>query len=187
MGRLHGKELTEQYQKAHIFALPSRNESFAMVILEAMACGLPVVATTVDGIPSLVENAITGFLVPPGDENSLSEKIIELINLPDCSARFGKTSQVKAAEGFSWQTRAESYNRLFEGITGLSDDARIFKKNNITVTHVIPHYPPYIGGMELRVKELAKRQAEQGLNVTVLTSNTRAPSGKYVENGVTTV
>ncbi len=76
--RPHG-DVIRFMRAADVFVLPSLVESFGIVLLEAMSCGLPVVASRVMGIPYLVEDGENGFLVPPGDEAALADRITALL------------------------------------------------------------------------------------------------------------
>src|SRR4029077_4299762 len=78
-GRLGGTNLAAAYQNAHVFALPTSNDSLPMTILEAMACELPVVSTKTGSIPTLIEEEKNGFLVNLHDHQILAKKIIELL------------------------------------------------------------------------------------------------------------
>ncbi|MDR5708493.1 MAG: glycosyltransferase [Armatimonadota bacterium] len=81
-----------------VFVLPSLVESFGIVLLEAMSCGLPVVATNVMGIPYLVEDGENGFLVPPGDEVALATCITALLRDPWLCRSFGERNIRKASD-----------------------------------------------------------------------------------------
>ena len=70
------EQLVAYYQQADVFCLPSFSEGLPCVVVEAMACGKPVVATRVGGIPELVDEK-TGILVPPGDPKSLCEALVQ--------------------------------------------------------------------------------------------------------------
>jgi len=83
-----------------IFVLPSISEAFPNALLEAMATGLPVVATRVGGIPALVEDGQTGLLVPPGDHAALAGAIMRLIEAPALAALLADRAQRRALDEF---------------------------------------------------------------------------------------
>ena len=95
LGVVSEARLVDEYERAALLVLPSREESSPMVIQQAMATGLPVVAARAGGIDRLVENGGTGLLVAPDDEAALADAIIELLGDPErcramgCRARAG--------------------------------------------------------------------------------------------------
>ena len=97
-----------------LFVLPSIRESFGMVLLEAMALERPVVATEVDGIPEVVENGVSGLLVPAGDSQALSTAILQLLNAPALAARMGKAGHARVHESFDARSVAKLYEALYE-------------------------------------------------------------------------
>jgi glycosyltransferase involved in cell wall biosynthesis len=118
-GKLDRQALAKLYQKANVFTLPSLNESFGMVALEAMACGIPVVASNVGGLPSLVDNDKTGFLIEPGNIAELSEKLTKLLSDKKMAAEFGTAGRKKAIADFNWDFRAAQYDRIYrESLVG---------------------------------------------------------------------
>lgn len=86
------------YQQADILVLPSHSEALGRSVMEAMACGLPVVASRVGGIVDLVEDGQTGFLVPPGDSKALKEKISLLVANPDLRTQMGTRARSRIEE-----------------------------------------------------------------------------------------
>jgi glycosyltransferase involved in cell wall biosynthesis len=79
-----------------------------MVLLEAMAHGRPVVATPVGGIPSLVDDGVTGLLVPTGDTRALRESITRLLGNPALRRKLGRAARVKVQEVAGWERVTEA-------------------------------------------------------------------------------
>jgi glycosyltransferase involved in cell wall biosynthesis len=92
--RLHplayGREKLNFFQEANIFVYPSYNEGMPMAVLEAMACGLPIVASRVGGLPDLVQDGINGILVEPGKPEQLSSALCKLANDHQLCETMGK-------------------------------------------------------------------------------------------------
>ena len=88
-------------QRAWVFALASRSEASPNAILEAMACGLPVVATRVGGIPELVDDGETGLLVPPGDPSALGAALTALLRDDARQKSLGERGRRRALSEFS--------------------------------------------------------------------------------------
>jgi glycogen synthase len=118
------------YSHAAVFCCPSIYEPFGIINLEAMACGTPVVATAVGGIPEVVADGETGFLVDaklsaapphdPADPEGLAVALAEAINRlgmdPELSARMGKAGLQRVIERFSWKTIAKTTLALYESL-----------------------------------------------------------------------
>lgn len=102
-----------------VFAAPSLEEAFGISALEAMAAGLPVVASSVGGLPELVEDGRTGWLVPPADPNALAARLRELLLNPAQRQAFGRAGHARAQAHFSTEKMvasiSEIYNELLAG------------------------------------------------------------------------
>jgi len=101
-GFIAHSELPSQYTRASVFVMPSYYEGMPTAILEAMACGLPVVATFVHGNVDVVKNANTGLLVPPKKPVELADAILYLFDHPDLKYEFGKRAQRLIKERYTW-------------------------------------------------------------------------------------
>jgi glycosyltransferase involved in cell wall biosynthesis len=89
------------FAASDIFCHPSRwQEAFGLVLAEAMSCGKPIVATTVGGIPEVVEDGETGFLVPPGDLAALAGKLVRLARDAGLRERMGRAGRERVATRF---------------------------------------------------------------------------------------
>jgi glycosyltransferase involved in cell wall biosynthesis len=113
-GQVTDAELHNLYEVCELFALPSLYEGSSLVTLEAMAHGLPVVATRVGGIPDKVIEGETGFLVPPGDEAGLADRLAWMAHHPQERARMGEAGARLAAQRFDWHRIALQTVELFE-------------------------------------------------------------------------
>jgi glycosyltransferase involved in cell wall biosynthesis len=98
---------------ADVVALPSFTEGLPNVALEAGAAGVPVVASDVGGVPEVVADGQTGYLVPPGDPAALAARITDLLQRPDWARAFGATARRRMHEQFSFAGQARAYAELF--------------------------------------------------------------------------
>jgi L-malate glycosyltransferase len=99
-----------------IFVLPSLSEASSNGLIEAMATGLPVVATSVGGNPGLVEDEVTGLLVPPGDSPALAKAISRLIEDRALAARLGEQARARAQGTFGMDRMVARTETLYERI-----------------------------------------------------------------------
>ena len=109
------EDLPALYRSADICVVPSVGpEPFGIVTLEAMACGKPVVASNIGGLPSIVNEGAGGFLVPPGDPNALAARIRLLLLDKELRARMGAAAR-RRAEEFAWdRIMQDIYLPLFD-------------------------------------------------------------------------
>lgn len=114
LGWQKAEQLKEQYCAANIFLFPSRHEGMPNAVLEAMASGLPVVATRIAGNEELVANGETGALVPTGDVESLRESLRPLLVEAKMRERMGRASRQRVEQSFGWERVAEQYQKILE-------------------------------------------------------------------------
>jgi len=112
VGVLTGTDKWREFFSSDVFVLPSHSEDMPMTILEAMACGLPVIATTVGSIPEVIENGVNGYLVKPCDISALAEKILQMAENPPLRKAFSIANRHKVLECFSFS----NYENRLEGI-----------------------------------------------------------------------
>jgi glycosyltransferase involved in cell wall biosynthesis len=102
------------YHRCAVFCLPSVQEGFGIVFLEAMASGLPIVATTAAAIPEVVPQRRAGILVPPAAPVALAEALIELLTNRPLRASYADFARAHAAQ-YDWSRVAQQFLRLIEG------------------------------------------------------------------------
>lgn len=101
LGKQAQESLPYYYSAADVLVLPSHYESFGMVALEAMACGTPVIASQVGGLPFLVQDGITGFVIPDGEPALLADRLTQLILDANLREQMGKRA-VERAQPYAW-------------------------------------------------------------------------------------
>jgi glycosyltransferase involved in cell wall biosynthesis len=107
--------VADYYRAADLYLHAARAETFPTTILEAMACGRPVVATSVGGIPEQVM-AETGVLVPPGDAEAMAAAAAKILANEDEARRLGQGAHRTALDKFDLETQAEAYLSWFREI-----------------------------------------------------------------------
>ena len=107
-------QLRELYQTASMFVLSSNEEGLGIVILEAMACGLPVVSTRCGGPETSVIDGVTGYLTPLDDPNSMADRMREILDGPRRSMEMGITARNRAVEEFSLAATGRVYLEKYD-------------------------------------------------------------------------
>lgn len=102
-----------------VFVLPSLEEGFGVAALEAMAAGLPVIASAVGGVPELVEDGRTGLLVPPGNSAALAHCLRELLLNPEQRLAMGTAGRIRARECFSSERMVEQISKIYDDLLSL--------------------------------------------------------------------
>jgi len=108
---------------ADIFLLPSEFESFGLAALEAMACGVPVVATSSGGIVEVVEDEISGRLVPRGDVDALAGACLDILSNEELQRQMGAAGRQRAAELFARDAILDQYVEVYERVLAGRADA----------------------------------------------------------------
>ena len=114
--RISEKDLARIYAACDVFVLPSLWEPFGMVVVEAMASGKPVVGSKIGGIPEIILDEKTGFLVPPRGHEELAEKILFLLKNPKKARSMGVWGRKRAEKSFTWDETAKSYEKFYANI-----------------------------------------------------------------------
>jgi N-acetyl-alpha-D-glucosaminyl L-malate synthase BshA len=101
---------------ADLFLLPSEEEAFGLAALEAMSCAVPVIATTTGGIPELVEDGTTGFLLPPGDVDGMARAALALLTSPQRHAAFRTAARQQAVTRYDTHLILPRYEAFYQDI-----------------------------------------------------------------------
>jgi glycosyltransferase involved in cell wall biosynthesis len=110
------EELKKQYAYANLFLFPSRHEGMPNAVLEAMASGLPVVASNIAGNEELVLNGETGMLVPVEDVAALREALRSVLTQAGMRKNMGSTARPRVEQSFSWSRTVEEYQLILEKV-----------------------------------------------------------------------
>ena len=167
-GTLRDEKLVAQYHLADVLLLPStgKTESFGMVLVEAMACGVPVIASNIGGIPTVISDGIDGLLVPTANVQALTEAIASVLEHPAQADQLADQAYHKVLRRFTWQKSVQHY----------LDIVAAAQTHVSTIVHVAGYYPPHLGGMETVAQALAENLASRNYDVQVLTSSVDQPT-----------
>jgi glycosyltransferase involved in cell wall biosynthesis len=109
----HQEDVAARLDGADLFVLPSRSEAFPNAVLEAMASGLPIVASAVGGVPELITHGRTGLLVPPADASALAQAICTLMADPASAGRMGAAAQRDASTNYSFERMVPQFENVY--------------------------------------------------------------------------
>ena len=122
MKNVSDEELLQLYNSSDLFVLPSivdsqgNTEGLGVVLLEAMACKLPVIGSDTGGIPDIIQDGETGLLVPEKDVSGLSNAILSLIKNEELRKKLAVNGYDRVKEKFSWEKIAEGYLKIYSSI-----------------------------------------------------------------------
>lgn len=118
LGRLSDEELVRVYKKADAFVLPSELEAFGIVVIEAMASGLPVVVSNVGGMKNIVHDGVNGLLFEVGNSKQLAEKIISLFNDEHLRVKLAENGRKTVLENYSIEKVVDKLEKLYLEVLG---------------------------------------------------------------------
>jgi L-malate glycosyltransferase len=121
----HRDDVPAILSASDLFVLPSESEASPNVILEAMAAALPVVASRVGGIPELVDDGVTGHLVPPADSPGLAAALLDLLDHPARRAAFGRAGRARIEQQYSFDRMVAQFESLYVSRSAGSADASV--------------------------------------------------------------
>jgi glycosyltransferase involved in cell wall biosynthesis len=122
VGEQKRSEMPAFWNSVSVAVVPSLYEPFGLVALEALACGVPVVASAVGGLPEFVVNGECGFLVPPNDPSRLAAALVDLLNNPELRQKMAAAAR-RQAQGFSLKRRSEALLALVASRAGMNRGA----------------------------------------------------------------
>ena len=127
------KAVAAYYQAADVYIHAAKVDTFPNAVLEALACGTPVVATAVGGIPEQVEHGVTGFLVPPGDAEMMASRIEQLLSDDELRREMGAQAAKAARSRFNLEQQVSKYLDWYQEIL---EDWQIRKDENHALSNL---------------------------------------------------
>ncbi|MCP4608621.1 MAG: glycosyltransferase family 4 protein [Planctomycetes bacterium] len=112
VGKVPNEEVSKYLIASDVFVLPSLSESFGIVNLEAMACGLPIVASGVGGLPDIIKSGENGFLVEPRNPEQIAEKILLLLGDDVLRKKISKVNR-EHSKSYSWETVVQKLENIY--------------------------------------------------------------------------
>jgi glycosyltransferase involved in cell wall biosynthesis len=112
IGSIPNDRIPEYLAASDIFVLPSLSEGFGIVLLEAMAAALPIVATNVTGVPSIVKEGVNAFLVEPRNATQIADKVITLLNDPELRHRMSENNRV-TVQKYAWERVVNDLEQVY--------------------------------------------------------------------------
>ena len=118
VGPVAFENMPQRYQKMDIFLMPTVREGLSLAVLEAMACGLPVVASDCSSLPEQIDDGKGGFLCPVGDVEAFADKINLLAESPGLRKEMGQYNRARIEKKFTLDRMVKEYRQLFSEVLG---------------------------------------------------------------------
>ncbi len=118
LGQIEKDQMIKLYQNATLFILPSYREGLPTVLLEAMSCGLPIIATDVRGNRDLITNGKNGLLIPPKDPKKIAETILTLLNDKKLMKQLGNNARKTIIKNYTWNAVSNKFLKCYESLIG---------------------------------------------------------------------
>ena len=113
MGEVTNDSVPQELNKLDVFCVTSYNESFGVAVVEAMSCGIPVVATNVDGFREVVDDGKTGFIVEKNNIEEIANNLEKLLRNEELRHEFGKNGRKRVMKLYDWEKNVESMVELY--------------------------------------------------------------------------
>ena len=115
-GHVNQKTLRNLYRESNVFILPSYYEGFPNVLLEAMSCGLQIIATDVGGIPEIIKHQKNGLLIPPKNSTAITNALTEILTDESLRLEISKNARYDAEKKYSWDHISNKYLKLYSSL-----------------------------------------------------------------------
>jgi glycosyltransferase involved in cell wall biosynthesis len=145
-GRVPHEQTPAWYRTADVFVLPSEFDNSPNVALEAMASGVPVVATDVGGLRHYVRSGLNGDLVPAGDPAALGRAMVRYVDDQPLRTRVGRRNRDDATAGFSWAQSAQALRAVYARVIARAQAARTSLEPREPVGPITPEHPARVEG-----------------------------------------
>ena len=115
-GRKYGEEKFKELQESNIFVFPTSDDCFPLVLLEAMQMSLPIITTNIGGIPDIVIDNETGYIINSNSPEKLAEKIQDLIDNPERSSHFGANGLKRFNQFFTIKSWEDNLGKILSDV-----------------------------------------------------------------------
>lgn len=171
-GYIPHREIPKILKEIDIFLLGSKKESFGVSAVEAMACGLPIIATDADGFREVIEDGVTGCLIPVGDVNAMADRMMELYCDSRLRGLMGKRGRQRAEQLYDWEQCMDNMIMAYEKLAikkscnGKERTWKDIQKKKRCIMH-IPAYIDLNRPSASQIRPVKMKEAFEGIGYTV--------------------